>query len=370
MKKIVILVPTLTVGGGEKIAVENANDLSSKGYDIYLLVPKGKVIKQVVSPSVKLINGNSSNLISDVCFCLRNLIKIRPDLVISYMERANFINIITSFFGTWKIYCSIHTVPSAAYASRNILARLIIKISMFISKSIQVPFICVSQGVKNELENYYKLDNVYLVENYINDENIIDYSKNHYLHNPSKVVISFVGRLNKVKGADVFVDAIALANNKFKIVDKKFWIVGDGKERDNLERLSYELGVEHLIEFLGEKEDVGKYFYYSDYLVVPSYLEGFGLVVLEGLVYGCEVCVSKCKYGPSEIISSFGLLDDTNSFSDPSSNRDKSIEELSNIILNANDRKKKTSIDYSKDQVMEKYGRDTAIKKLINLIER
>jgi glycosyltransferase involved in cell wall biosynthesis len=241
---------------------------------------------------------------------------------------------------------------------------------MFISKIIQVPFICVSQGVKNELEGHYKIDNVYLIENYINDKGIIDYSEQSISNDTSQVVISFVGRLNKVKGADVFIDAIALANEKFEIVDKKFWIVGDGKERNNLERLSYDLGVDHLVEFLGEKEDVGRYFYYSDYLIVPSYLEGFGLVVLEGLVYGCEVCVSKCKYGPSEIISNFDLMNDNNSFSDPSSNRDKSIRELSSIILNANDRKKKVAINSSKDKVLEKYGRDVAMKKLINLIER
>ncbi|MBC8661901.1 glycosyltransferase [Vibrio parahaemolyticus] len=370
MKKISIIIPTLTVGGGEKIAVENANDLSSAGYEVYLIVPKGKIIKQTVNPSVRLITGSCSNLIADVLFCLRKLRAIRPDVVLSYMERANFINIISSYFGTWDIYCSIHTVPSEAYKTRSFIARLLIKISMLISKMRQLPYICVSKGVKNELEERYKLNNVHLVENYINDREVVEYGDDDMLSLDSKVIISFVGRLNKIKGADVFIDAIGLANRKSKLVNKKFWVVGDGKERRNLELLAHELEVSHLVEFWGEKEDVDRYFYYSDYLIVPSYLEGFGLVVLEGLIYGCQVRVSKCKYGPSEIISHFNEITNDNSFSDPSLNRESAVEELSEIILKSGHKKQLNDINELKNKVIEVYGREIAIEKIINVIER
>lgn len=42
----------------------------------------------------------------------------------------------------------------------------------------------------------------------------------------------------------------------------------------------------------------------SDTIIVPSYAEGFGLVVVEALLSGLKVIYSKCEFGPKEIIGS------------------------------------------------------------------
>ncbi|KJF78560.1 hypothetical protein UA45_05215 [Morganella morganii] len=59
-----------------------------------------------------------------------------------------------------------------------------------------------------------------------------------------KIVFCFIGRLNKIKGCDIFLEAISKYQqniNKENSKNKKFLIVGDGPEKNNLISLSQKL---------------------------------------------------------------------------------------------------------------------------------
>lgn len=365
MKRIVIIIPTLTIGGGEKIAADNANDLALKGYDVYVLVPRGK-IEQSLSNNVSLISGNSNNLISDFLFCRKQLNIIKPDIVYSYMERANFINSILSKNKTRKSILSIHTVPSVAYKKRNISNRFFINLTMFLAKKFNLSVICVSEGVKNELINDYGIRNVFVIENYLSSKPTTEIKVKN-----KKIIFGFVGRLTLVKGCDVLVDAIvsAAANDHLALDNKEFWIIGDGPQKEYLEKKIYKHKLNDKVFFLGKSDNVKDFLSEIDYLIVPSYVEGFGLVVLEGLYHGCSIIFSQCKYGPREIMSNFTNHSISLDFPDPSINREISVNSLSQIISICSNKKITDNLNHQQMYIYSRYNKDISINKLINVIE-
>jgi phosphatidylinositol alpha-1,6-mannosyltransferase len=100
-------------------------------------------------------------------------------------------------------------------------------------------------------------------------------------------VLAFVGRLVERKGAGWFVrevmPALARALPSLRLV-----IVGDGPQRDAVERAACERGVRANVEFAGRESEDGKWSLLAgcDAVVVPNVpvegeVEGFGIVAIE-----------------------------------------------------------------------------------------
>jgi len=94
------------------------------------------------------------------------------------------------------------------------------------------------------------------------------------------VVFAAVGRLNREKGFDVALEAIArVAPDR---PDVRLLIVGDGEERAALERLTSRLGVADRVEFAGvqPQERVAEYLVASDVFLFPTRRDEAGPLVL------------------------------------------------------------------------------------------
>jgi glycosyltransferase involved in cell wall biosynthesis len=102
----------------------------------------------------------------------------------------------------------------------------------------------------------------------------------------------FVGRLIPVKSVDTFLEAAKKTLAKHP--NTKFKIVGQGQEEARLKKLAEDLGIAHAVEFLGflNHKDALKVMRHSTSLVLPSYQEGFGLVLAEGAAQGIPVIAS------------------------------------------------------------------------------
>jgi glycosyltransferase involved in cell wall biosynthesis len=104
-----------------------------------------------------------------------------------------------------------------------------------------------------------------------------------------------LGRLHKNKGVDILIHAVA------RIPDLFVWIAGEGPERDNLERLSHELGVDGRVKFLGWRNDRASLFKTADLCVYPSREEPFGNVVVEAWACGTPL-VTTASTGPRWLV--------------------------------------------------------------------
>lgn len=103
----------------------------------------------------------------------------------------------------------------------------------------------------------------------------------------------FLGRLVSDKGADLVIQALhqLVTTN----ADLTLRIIGDGPEKEKLQNMAAELGLEKNIEFTGAMrgEQLVKALNQSRFIVVPSrWEEPFGIVALEGMACGCIPVVS------------------------------------------------------------------------------
>lgn len=93
------------------------------------------------------------------------------------------------------------------------------------------------------------------------------------------IVLGFVGRLNYQKGVDLLVEALSLLRQKS--ARYVLLIAGEGRERERLEELARQLGVEEQVRFLGFCGNVPEVMSAFDIGLVPSRFEPFGIVGLE-----------------------------------------------------------------------------------------
>ncbi len=80
-------------------------------------------------------------------------------------------------------------------------------------------------------------------------------------------------------------------------------ILGDGPERERLEALVHELGLQKPVQLLGFQENSYPFFLRSAVFVLSSRWEGMPTVLIEALALGIPVVSTRCPSGPEEILS-------------------------------------------------------------------
>lgn len=111
----------------------------------------------------------------------------------------------------------------------------------------------------------------------------------------SRVLLA-VGRLEPLKGFDILVRAVA----QLTIEEEVLLLIAGGDERatperERLQAVAREVGVERCVRFLGAvpHEVLPAYYNAADVVVVPSFYESFGLVALEAMASGVPVVASR-----------------------------------------------------------------------------
>lgn len=110
-----------------------------------------------------------------------------------------------------------------------------------------------------------------------------------------------VGRLVPVKGFDLLVQAwekVAAVHPDWEL---EIW--GDGPERNALERLIREKGLQGKVFLRGVTGDVQGRLLQSSMLVFSSLFEGFGMVLVEAMACGVPCVAFQCPCGPRDVIS-------------------------------------------------------------------
>jgi D-inositol-3-phosphate glycosyltransferase len=121
-----------------------------------------------------------------------------------------------------------------------------------------------------------------------------------------KYMILFVGRIERLKGIDSLLKAMAIVVQDFPNWKEEICVCivgGDAsedstvldKEMARLQDLRAELGIADLVTFLGARaqETLPGHYSAADVVVMPSYYESFGMVALEAMACGTPVIASQ-----------------------------------------------------------------------------
>ena len=368
-KKILIIIPSLDVGGGaEKIAASLTNSLSEK-FKIYILTfyeSKNFYPHKGVYITLKQNSKTWQKLF--LPFKIYKKIKsIAPDVIMSFMDYTSIITFFTKFIFQIKvplIVCS-HTNPKIAYKNKLLYLKFFIKLvypSKWINKIVTVSletqyiFEKIYRIKHNKIKTIYNGININEIQK-LKDEKVSDY--NNIFYNNDVIKFITIGSLRKVKGHDSLINSYLSVKNH--LPNSKLIIIGDGPLRNELKQLIEKLALKDDVLLMGLRKNPYKYMANSDIFVFSSKYEGFPNVLLEALACGLPIISTDCETGPREILDNgkYGLLVkvmDTNDLAEKMINLAHNtplLEDLSKLSIKR--------ADY--------FDIDKFLKKWINLIE-
>ncbi len=112
-------------------------------------------------------------------------------------------------------------------------------------------------------------------------------------------IVLAAGRLSKQKDLPTLLRAFRhLADHR----QLRLVILGDGRQRKNLENMIDKLGLGSMVSLPGRVDDPLSYMARAAVFVLSSRREGLPTVLIEALACGCPVVSTDCPYGPAEIL--------------------------------------------------------------------
>jgi len=114
-------------------------------------------------------------------------------------------------------------------------------------------------------------------------------------------IVLFVGRLDLNKGIKYLIEAFSKII--IDIPNARLMIVGDGPLKNDIKKIVSMHNMEKYIIFAGnvESKDLPKFYAASDIVVLPSLMEGFGIVLLEAMATG-KPCIATKAGGTKDVI--------------------------------------------------------------------
>ena len=107
-------------------------------------------------------------------------------------------------------------------------------------------------------------------------------------HRGEKNYLLTVGRFSKEKGHQILLAAACLLRRR-EVAGFCLHMVGDGPERQSLERYAAEKGLADIVAFEGYQSDPSDYYKRAGLFILPSLTEGFPNVLLEAASHGVPV---------------------------------------------------------------------------------
>jgi len=240
----------------------------------YVLVPSKEKADIILSDSVKIFGSGGKNKIYKLVklYKISKRILMREKFDIISVQDTYYIALIAYFLSRkHKIGLEIQVHGFEKFSGlRKALAKYILPRA----NSIR----CVSQRLKRELILNFKIEEekITVVPVYV-EPKIVEYKREK--NSDENFIFLTVGRLVKVKNISMQIEAMAEVIKKYP--KSELWIIGDGKEKENLKFKIKNLNLESNIKLLGWQENLDKFYNQADAFLLTSNYEGWGMVVIE-----------------------------------------------------------------------------------------
>ena len=157
--------------------------------------------------------------------------------------------------------------------------------------------ISVGEKLKSSMKNYTNND-IVVIPNIVNTDGF----KVDKEHKREKFRFVTVAYLKKNKRIDLVIEAFNKIKEKYKNIE--LYIGGDGPEKINIQQMIDKYNLKDDVHLLGEvlREDLPAVMGNSDWFVLPSMYETFGVVYIEALACGVPIIATKCG-GPEDFFN-------------------------------------------------------------------
>ena len=318
-KKIIIHNGNISIGGQERMLVEFLKILDSNKYEVLLLIEENNGDKNVYIEEIpswikykfltseyfmKKLNEykNSKNIVKKILYSY--LLKKKKKLALKEIKKyLNFADIIIDYdmglirnlhklpLENKKVIGWSHAGSGGKYKSKQKNKNLekydyIVAINEEMKRGYEA-------NTKNPIiEKIYNFIDVDKIQKLSLEELPKDYKDKKY--------IVTVGALTENKNHILLIEAFSKLKIENKI-EEKLYIIGEGKEKENLIKKIKDLKMEDEIFLLGSKKNPYNFIKNAEICIVSSYEESFSLVLIEAM-YLKTMIITTPTNGANEVL--------------------------------------------------------------------
>ena len=354
--RLLVVLPDLSGGGAQRVTLRLLSLFDERRYQITLLVLDGPgELVSLVPSNVRLIYPPRSRLLRvGKLSTMRNA--LNHDVLIAAMElRASFC---VHFAATGLRKPSIGWVRIAfgEYA-REISDKNRRKAKQTYGDFDRLVF--VSDGAQQSFERWYgerRRGDWRRIYNPCTIDPATAPPADHATPSDAtaRPLIVGAGRLEKRKGFDVLIDAVAALRKRGIVVDLA--LLGEGPLADELREQARVQGIAEQLQLPGFVQNVGDWLARAALYVLSSRIEGLPGTILEAFAAGTPVVATRCPHGPEELLQEgkAGLLvpmDDAKAMADAMQSLLESPERRAEFASAGRQR----LVDFSADRILPQW---------------
>lgn len=271
-----IVINICQVGGVEKVVVQLSNYFVKNNISVEIVSLYSHEKENVhfdLDKRVKRYDcGFKCFSYYDYYFNIRKILKkSNADIIIGTHEMVNIALVLNRRVFNGKIIVSQH-VTNDYYTKTHFMANCMLykKVNAFTVLNKGDTYAYIKKGVSNIVAIPNALTSIAEKKSELKEKNIIT-----------------VGRMVSIKGFDTLIDAFAIVNKKYP--EWSLTILGDGPEREDLEKQIAELNLQEKIKLPGFVKNVNEWMLNSSIYVLSSRGEGFPMVLLEAMSWGLPI---------------------------------------------------------------------------------
>ena len=276
--RIVYLVQGLGTGGLERVVLHLAREMVRRGHEVTVCCydKRGNLADEAeqAGARVEVLLRKGGVDVAYAWRLARWLRRYRPDVLHMHNETALFYGTLAGRLA--RVPCLIYTEHDGVFP-RSLAARWANRtLVRWLTQAV-----AVSEAVRDLWCHHDGIDPalVQVIPNGVPD--IREAADGQSPRENGRFRIGCVSRLSHEKGVDVLIEAFARVREH--VPEAELVLVGDGAERQTLEKRATELGLADHIQFFGMRDDVAQLLTDLDLFVLPSRTEGLPLAVLEAM---------------------------------------------------------------------------------------
>jgi glycosyltransferase involved in cell wall biosynthesis len=307
-RKISVVLHDLRGGGAERMMLRIAKGMCDRGrnVDLVLVKAQGEFVREIPD-SVRVVDLDSPSVASAIPLMVRYLRKEAPSAILTALTHMNVAVATARWLARSKARLvlsernQISLKAADVRAWRQRLAYAGVRFAYPLADAVTA----VSKGVANDVLRFARVkpEKVQVIYNPAFGDDLIVRSQepldHPWLAEGQPPVVLAVGRLHHQKGFDILLDSFStvLASRPCRLI-----ILGEGEQRETLERQAQQLGIAAYVQFPGFVKNPYAYMSRAALFVLSSRWEGLPGALIEAMACGCAVVATDCPSGPAEII--------------------------------------------------------------------
>lgn len=301
-RRIAFVINSLGPGGAERVMNNILHSADPQCWDVHLILLDREEETRTPPDFVTVHRLDCQmRLWASIQQLKRALRSLKPDVVVSFLVRANVASVIAARRLAIPVIISERSNLSAHLAGRyRDVRRLLAGAAPRLIYPRADRVIACSEGVRSDLvENFsVKPDLIETIHNPVDFASIVRGGvRPPEIALPERFMIS-VGRLVEAKGFADLIEAYAAAQPEIPLC-----ILGEGPDRAKLEAMIGKLGLADRVLLLGYTDNPFAILSRAEFYVSASRCEGFPNALAEAMAIGLPSISTDCPSGPAEILA-------------------------------------------------------------------